>query len=123
MKRMSLQDVAVQLGYKSSRSAHRWLRRNGVTVFSEVGSKKKFILAVDFRLKYLAAPISHLRDLYGESQWQSAFKAHMDDDLVGLMTVIKNTQKKNTSQAIKQKTIEIKQGKNEMRFAEKLKGL
>ncbi|HEU4718201.1 MAG TPA: hypothetical protein VFU15_10220 [Bacteroidia bacterium] len=115
---ITLWEIARILGYKSLRSVRRWCKTNGVQILT-LGGREKFVLLTEFRMKYLGTTITYLRSQYGE-KWREALEAHLKDDVVGLMTVLKSSKKHHTSQEAVEKRV---QGENEKRFAEKLSQL
>lgn len=119
-ERMVMRKVAEILGYRSMRSVYRWCRNNGVGILSDFGTRRKYVLAAEFRLKYLSATISHLRSQYGETHLQDALDAYLQSDLP---SILKFTKEVHTSQYANHKKSKKKYGPNELRFEETLKQL
>ncbi len=92
-----LPKAAELLGYKSLRSLRRWCGNNKVAILSDVGSRKKYLLRVEFDAARLQTLIAHLKNHYGQAHWQKAFDAHLNDDVLGLLTVLQVTTKNVTS--------------------------
>ncbi len=112
MIRLTIREVADTLKYKSTKSAHRWCGNNQVKVFSDLGTRRKYVLKTDFDLARLHVTISHVKRTYGESHWRTALKAYLNDNMLDLIVIKQGTKSESESQA--------KKGKHEKKFLTEL---
>lgn len=72
---ITLKEAGKALGYKDTRSAIKWCEANQVMVFSEVGTKRKYIIRTQFQYARMKQFINYLKVRY-KGQWLDAFQSY-----------------------------------------------
>jgi hypothetical protein len=79
-----LREVADILEYKDKRSAEKWCKENGVEIFCDKETSRKYIIRIQFQYARLKKFISFLRREYKES-WFEAFQAYMKENILHIV--------------------------------------
>jgi len=80
---ISIQEAAGLLKVKDTRSVGKFCKVNGVPIFSEESSKKKYIIRTQFEYARLKKFIQYLKMKYKE-EWLDAFKAYMSMNIINV---------------------------------------
>ena len=72
---ITLKEAGNILGYKDARSVLKWCEANNVIVFFEPGTKRKYIIALQFRHARLKKFIEYLKEKY-QDNWLDAFQRY-----------------------------------------------
>jgi hypothetical protein len=77
------------LNYKDCRSVEKWCFQNNVKIFLEEGSRRKYLIRLQFEYARLKKFIQYLKEKY-KDKWLQVFKVHMTMDIVGFLELEEN---------------------------------
>jgi putative IMPACT (imprinted ancient) family translation regulator len=77
IKTLTIKEAAAMLNYKDIRSLEKWCNENGVEIFSEEGTRNRYLIRSQFEYAKERPIIQYLKLKY-KNNWLVAFKAHMD---------------------------------------------
>lgn len=72
---ISLLELAKELHYVDLRSVKKWCLNNNLTIYSDLGSNKKYVFRIEFEYKRIASLIRHLKEKHPED-WLQVFQAY-----------------------------------------------
>lgn len=77
---ITLKEAGESLGYKDTRSIEKWCQSNNVMIFFEPGTKRKYLMQLQFRHARLKQFIEYLKEKYKE-KWLDAFQRYESMDI------------------------------------------
>jgi hypothetical protein len=93
IERMYLKEIPSYINRKDIRSARKWCKKNGVTIYPD--GFGDFVIRSDFELAYDLPLIRKLRADHGEN-WKIIYKAYQEDRLFTMLDLDKKNTKENT---------------------------
>ena len=77
IRTIMIKEAAAMLSYKDIRSLEKWCNDNGVEIFSEQGTRNRYVIRSQFEYAKEKPIIQYLK-LKFKDNWLMAFKAHID---------------------------------------------
>ena len=68
ISRIYIKELCEKLNCKDMRSIKRWCIKNGVSIMSDFGSKKKYVLTAEFEAKYDSQPKEYIENKFGKDK-------------------------------------------------------
>ena len=82
--RLTLHQVAAQLGYKDPRSARRWCKSNNVALLRDAGTKSSYVIKSEFIAARLVLIDRYLKKRYGTQHYKQALSAYSAGDIAAI---------------------------------------
>ena len=82
--RLTLHQVAQQLGYKDTRSARRWCASHSVALLRDTGTKSSYVIKSEFIAARLVSIDKYLKKRYGTQHYAQALSAYAAGDIAAI---------------------------------------
>ena|ERR1022692_1731609 len=112
---LTLKEAAELLHYKDTRSVEKWCWKRGVEIFLEEGSRKKYLISMQFEFARLKKFIEYLKVKFKE-KWLDAFQIYMSMNITKVVEIEEGIISETPVNTISYKP----QGKQEKNFLVKL---
>jgi len=83
---ITIPEAAALLNFKDARSVKKFCKTNGIPIFSEDKSNRKYLIRSHFEYGSLKKFIQYLKIKYGGT-WFDAFKAYMNMDILSIAQI------------------------------------
>ncbi len=75
-ERLYIKDLLKELDYKKSKTIVNWCEKNGVGVFSDIGTNRRYVIKEEFLYVKMKQAQKYIKKKYGKNNIQEIFNSN-----------------------------------------------